>query len=42
MESVFQSVADRDGHLNSGMEKGVNDSYNRLSELLETLKKENE
>ena len=38
-QSVFQSVADRDGMLQSGMEMGVNDSYDRLDELLETLKK---
>lgn len=33
-QSVFQSVADRDGMLQSGMEEGVNDSYDRLEELL--------
>lgn len=33
-QSVFQSVADRDGMLQSGMEEGVNDSYDRLDELL--------
>jgi uncharacterized protein YndB with AHSA1/START domain len=38
-QSVFQSVADRDGMLQSGMEMGVNDSYDRLDELLEILKK---
>jgi uncharacterized protein YndB with AHSA1/START domain len=32
--AVFQSVADRDGELQSGMERGVNDSYDRLDELL--------
>jgi uncharacterized protein YndB with AHSA1/START domain len=31
---VFQSVADRDGMLQAGMEEGVNDSYDRLDELL--------
>ncbi len=36
-QSVFQSVADRDGMLQSGMEAGVNDSYDRLDELLEKL-----
>jgi uncharacterized protein YndB with AHSA1/START domain len=36
-QSVFQSVADRDGMLQSGMEEGVNDSYERLVELLEKL-----
>lgn len=38
-QSVFLSVADRDGMLQSGMEEGVNDSYNRLDELLEKLQK---
>ena len=33
-QSVFQSLADRDGMLQSGMEHGVNDSYERLDELL--------
>ena len=33
-QSVFQSVADRDGMLQSGMEEGVNDTYDRLAELL--------
>lgn len=33
-QSVFQSVADRDGMLQSGMEEGVNDTYDRLDELL--------
>ena len=35
--SVFQSVADRDGALQSGMEQGVNDSHERLADLLETM-----
>lgn len=35
--SVFQSVADRDGMLSSGMEEGSNDSYDRLDEVLATL-----
>lgn len=38
-QSVFQSVADRDGMLQSGMEEGVNDSYDSLDELLETMKR---
>jgi uncharacterized protein YndB with AHSA1/START domain len=33
-QSVFQSVAARDGMLRSGMEHGVNDGYERLDELL--------
>jgi len=35
--SVFQSVADRDGALQSGMEEGINDSYERLAQLLKTM-----
>ena len=37
-QSVFQSLADRDATLQSGMEGGVNDTYNRLEELLEKFK----
>ena len=33
-QSVFLSVADRDGMLRSGMERGVNEGYDRLDELL--------
>lgn len=33
-QSVFQSVADRDGMMQSGMESGVNEGYERLDELL--------
>lgn len=36
-QSVFQSVEDRDGMIQSGMEQGVNDSYDRLDELLEQM-----
>jgi uncharacterized protein YndB with AHSA1/START domain len=38
-QSVFLSVADRDGMLQSGMEVGVNDSYDRLDELLKERQK---
>ena len=38
-QSVFQSVEDRDGMLASGMEMGVNESYERLDEVLKNLKK---
>lgn len=34
VQSVYQSVADRDGMLDSGMEKGEAESYDRLTELL--------
>ncbi len=37
-QAVFQSVADRDGMLQSGMERGVDDSYDRLDELLEKMR----
>jgi uncharacterized protein YndB with AHSA1/START domain len=33
-QSVFQSVTDRDGMIQSGMETGVNEGYERLDELL--------
>ncbi len=36
-QSVFQSVADRDGMLQSDMEEGVNDTYDRLAELLQQM-----
>jgi uncharacterized protein YndB with AHSA1/START domain len=35
--SVFQSVEDRDGMVQSGMEGGVNDSMERLDELIARL-----
>ena len=34
-QSVFQSVADRDGMVQSGMERGVVDSHDRLDVILE-------
>ena len=34
----YQSQADRDAHLQSGMEVGANESHDRLSELLTRLK----
>lgn len=37
-QSVFQSVADRDGMMQAGMEEGMNDSYDRLDELLARMK----
>jgi len=36
-QSVFQSVADRDGMLQSGMEEGVNDGHERIDELLRKM-----
>jgi uncharacterized protein YndB with AHSA1/START domain len=37
VQSVFQSLADRDAMLQSGMEAGVNETYDRLAELLERM-----
>jgi uncharacterized protein YndB with AHSA1/START domain len=39
-QSVYQSVMDRDAMLQSGAESGVNDTYDRLSEILEKAKNE--
>ncbi len=39
VQSVFQSVADRDGMLQGGMEEGVNDTYDRLAELLKQMER---
>ncbi|MCL4803624.1 MAG: SRPBCC family protein [Anaerolineae bacterium] len=36
-QSVFQSVEDRDGMMSSGMEVGVNEGYERMTELLAAL-----
>ena len=38
-QSVFLTIEDRDGMLQSGMEEGVNDSYNSLDELLKEMQK---
>ncbi|HEU0238680.1 MAG TPA: SRPBCC family protein [Micromonosporaceae bacterium] len=35
--SVFQSIADRDGMVASGMEYGAREGYDRLAELLDTM-----
>ena len=34
IQSVYQSVADRDGMIQSGMEQGLSEGYERLDELL--------
>ncbi|NOH04422.1 MAG: SRPBCC family protein [Chloroflexi bacterium] len=34
IHSIFQSVSDRDGMIQSGMEKGVREGYERLDDLL--------
>ena len=36
-QSVYQSIADRDGMVDAGMESGTTDSYERLDEILEKL-----
>lgn len=36
--SLFQTVEDRDGMLNSGMEEGASESWDRLAELLAAMK----
>lgn len=37
IQSVYQSVADRDGMIQAGMEHGLNEGYERLDELLEKM-----
>lgn len=37
IQSVFQTVADRDSVLQSGMESGANDTYDRLEELVKKM-----
>lgn len=37
-QSVFQSVADRDGMIQSGMESGVKEGYERLEDILAGMK----
>ncbi len=34
---LYQSVEDRDGHYNSGMEPGMRESHDRLADLLSTM-----
>ncbi len=41
IQVVFQSVVDRDGMIQSGMEAGLNQSHERLDDLLEKMKKTN-
>jgi len=41
-QSLYQSVEDRDGMINSGMEKGVNESFERMEELLKDIMNRNE
>jgi uncharacterized protein YndB with AHSA1/START domain len=37
IQSVFQSIADRDGMVKAGMEHGVRDGYERLDEVLANM-----
>lgn len=37
IQSLFQSIEDRDGMIQAGMEIGVNDGYERLDDLLARL-----
>ena len=37
--TVFQSIEDRDGMVETGMKDGVVESYNRFVELLKELQK---
>jgi len=39
VHSIFQSVADRDGMIEAGMERGLTEGYERLDELLATMPK---
>src|SRR6202171_6850160 len=38
-QAVFQSVADRDGMLQSGVEEGATDTYERLADLLKKMER---
>jgi uncharacterized protein YndB with AHSA1/START domain len=38
IQSVFQSVEDRDGMVQAGMERGVTEGYERLDQILETIR----
>jgi len=37
IHSVFQSVSDRDGMIQNGMERGVSEGYERLDDILEAM-----
>jgi uncharacterized protein YndB with AHSA1/START domain len=37
VQSVFQSVSDRDGMVQAGMERGLNEGYERLDELFKKV-----
>jgi len=37
IHSIFQSVSDRDGMIQNGMEKGMSEGYERLDDILSKL-----
>ena len=41
VQSIFSSVADRDGMIQSGMERGVTQGYDKLDTLIENLQEPN-
>jgi len=34
IQAIYQSLEDKDGIINNGMEKGINEGFERLEELL--------
>lgn len=38
IHSIFQSVSDRDGMIQNGMEKGMSEGYERLDDILKEIK----
>jgi uncharacterized protein YndB with AHSA1/START domain len=38
IQSVFQSVTDRDGMVQAGMERGITEGYERLDQIFETIR----
>jgi uncharacterized protein YndB with AHSA1/START domain len=42
IQSVFQSVSDRDGIIQNGMERGVSDGYDKLDEIIASMISEKE
>lgn len=40
--ALFQTVEDRDGMLNSGMEEGASESWDRLAELLKEFRRQHD
>jgi uncharacterized protein YndB with AHSA1/START domain len=42
IQSVFQSVSDRDGIIQNGMDRGINDGYDKLDAIMALLLSEKE